>query len=154
MVPVIAVEALVEIKCTVFLVSVVNILSAEYPHLIPGLILEGPDLASINGSRNNSTTIGWSAFKSVIITLFILACPYGIVKQKFRFQFKKGSSKNFLWASRLWVGRRKEPILGYVPKNYKKKNSGSKELRLRSSESMASSLSCSSYSKTFNIARI
>ena len=28
--------------------------------------------------------------------------------------------KNFLWASRLWVGRRKEPILGYVPKNDKK----------------------------------
>ena len=25
--------------------------------------------------------------------------------------------KNFLWASRLWFGRRKEPILGYVPKN-------------------------------------
>ena len=25
--------------------------------------------------------------------------------------------KNFLWASRLWVGRRLEPILGYVPKN-------------------------------------
>ena len=32
--------------------------------------------------------------------------------------------KNFLWASRLWVGRRKEPILGYVPKNDEKKNSG------------------------------
>ena len=29
--------------------------------------------------------------------------------------------KNFLWASRLWVGRRKEPILGYVPKNDKKR---------------------------------
>ena len=29
-------------------------------------------------------------------------------------------SKNFLWASRLWVGRRKEPILGYVPKNDEK----------------------------------
>ena len=25
--------------------------------------------------------------------------------------------------SRLWVGRRKEPILGYVPKNDEKKNS-------------------------------
>ena len=40
----------------------------------------------------------------------------------------KGPSKKFLWASRLWVGRRKEPILGYVPKNYVKKNSGSKGL--------------------------
>ena len=29
--------------------------------------------------------------------------------------------KNFLWASRLWVGRRKEPILGYVPKNDEKR---------------------------------
>ena len=36
--------------------------------------------------------------------------------QKFRFCFKKGSSKKFLWASRLWVGWRKEPIWGYVPK--------------------------------------
>ena len=43
--------------------------------------------------------------------------------------FKKGSSKNFLWASRLWVGRRKEPILDYVPKNYEKKNSVHKGLR-------------------------
>ena len=44
--------------------------------------------------------------------------------------FKKGSSKNFLWASRLWVGRRKKPILGFVPKNYEKKNSGSKGLKI------------------------
>ena len=29
---------------------------------------------------------------------------------------------------RLWVGRRKEPILGYVPKNDEKKNSGDKGL--------------------------
>ena len=31
--------------------------------------------------------------------------------------------------SRLWVGRRKEPILGYVPKNDEKKNSGGKGFR-------------------------
>ena len=31
--------------------------------------------------------------------------------------------KNFLWAPRLWVGRRKEPILGYVLKNGEKSNS-------------------------------
>ena len=42
----------------------------------------------------------------------------------------KGSSKKkILWASRLWVGRRKEPILGYVPKNDEKKNSVHKGLR-------------------------
>ena len=35
---------------------------------------------------------------------------------------KEGTiEKNFLWAPRLWVGRRKEPILGYVPKNDEKK---------------------------------
>ena len=39
--------------------------------------------------------------------------------------FKK---KKFLWASGLWVGRRKEPILGYVPKNDEKKNSVHKGL--------------------------
>ena len=36
---------------------------------------------------------------------------------------KVGIRKNFLWGSRLWVGRRKEPILGYVQKNDEKKNS-------------------------------
>ena len=30
---------------------------------------------------------------------------------KFQFYFKKGSSKNFLWASRLSVGRREKKIL-------------------------------------------
>ena len=44
-------------------------------------------------------------------------CP---LSPKFQYYFKKGSSKNFLWASCLWVGRRKEPILGYVPKNDEK----------------------------------
>ena len=31
---------------------------------------------------------------------------------------------------RLWVGRRKEPILCYVPKNYERKNSGNKVLKI------------------------
>ena len=35
---------------------------------------------------------------------------------------RRDHQNNFLWASRLWVGRRKEPILGYVPKNNEKKN--------------------------------
>ena len=30
------------------------------------------------------------------------------------------NQENFLLASRLWVGRRKEPILGYVPKKRQK----------------------------------
>ena len=29
----------------------------------------------------------------------------------------EGIIKKILWASRLWVGRRKEPILGFVQKN-------------------------------------
>ena len=37
--------------------------------------------------------------------------------------------ENFLWATRLWVGRRKEPILGNVKKKYEKKNSGSDRFR-------------------------
>ena len=41
-----------------------------------------------------------------------------------QFYFKKGSSKKFLWASRLWVGRRKEPILGYVRKKRRKNEFG------------------------------
>ena len=56
-----------------------------------------------------------------------------------KFRFPKGKSiasilrrdhqKNFLWASRLWVGRQKEPILGYVPKNDEKNNSVHKGLK-------------------------
>ena len=36
--------------------------------------------------------------------------------QNFDFKIRRVHKKNFLWASRLWVGRWKEPILGYVPK--------------------------------------
>ena len=48
---------------------------------------------------------------------FLHRCP---LSPKFQLYFKKGSSKNFLWASRLWVGRRGEPILDYVPNDEKK----------------------------------
>ena len=48
----------------------------------------------------------------------------------FDFNLRRDHQKNFLWASRLWVGRRKEPILGYVPKKDEKKNSGGKGLGL------------------------
>ena len=34
---------------------------------------------------------------------------------------RKDHQKNFLWASRIWVGRQKETILGYVPKNDEKR---------------------------------
>ena len=40
--------------------------------------------------------------------------------------------KNFPWASDLWVGRRKEPILGYVAKNDEKKNLVHKGLNIGS----------------------
>ena len=35
---------------------------------------------------------------------------------------RRDHQKNFLWSSGLWVGRRKEPILGYVLKYDEKKN--------------------------------
>ena len=47
---------------------------------------------------------------------------------KFWFNLRRDHQKNFLWVSWLWVGRRKEPILGYVPKNYERRNSGSNRL--------------------------
>ena len=34
---------------------------------------------------------------------------------------EKKKSKNFLWASWLWVDRRKVPILGHIPKNGEKR---------------------------------
>ena len=50
------------------------------------------------------------------------------LSKNFDFNLRRDHQKNFLWASRLWVGRQKEPILGYVPKKYEKKNSVSKGL--------------------------
>ena len=49
--------------------------------------------------------------------------------QNFDFKIRRDHQKNILWASCPWVGRRKELILGYVPKNNEKKNSGSKGLK-------------------------
>ena len=40
---------------------------------------------------------------------------------KFWFQVRKGSWKKLLWALRLWVGRQKQPIFGYVQKNDEKR---------------------------------
>ena len=54
----------------------------------------------------------------------------------FDFNLRRDHQKNFLWASRLWVGRRKEPILGYVPKNEEKKNSGGEGLTLVKTEQL------------------
>ena len=49
--------------------------------------------------------------------------------KNFDFNSRRDHQKNFQWAPRLGVGRRKEPILGYVPKNgKKKKNSGGEGL--------------------------
>ena len=42
---------------------------------------------------------------------------------------RRDHQKKFLWASRLWVGRRKERTLGYVPKNDEKENLVHKGLR-------------------------
>ena len=47
----------------------------------------------------------------------------------FNFNFRRDHQKNFLWASRLWVCRQKEPILGYVPKKYERNNSGRNGLK-------------------------
>ena len=47
---------------------------------------------------------------------------YRTFDKNFNFILRRDHQKNFLWASRLWVGRRKKLILGYVPKNVEKKN--------------------------------
>ena len=54
-------------------------------------------------------------------------CNYSLLK--ISFLKKEGIKKNFLWAPRLWVGRRWEPILGYISKFDGKKVSGSNGLR-------------------------
>ena len=53
---------------------------------------------------------------------FMLLCDKFVTFcQIFDFIIRRDHKKKFLWASRLWVGRPKEPILGYVPKNDEKK---------------------------------
>ena len=47
--------------------------------------------------------------------------PYMARLAKLFISISEGIIKKFLWTSRLWVGRRKESILGYVPKNDEKK---------------------------------
>ena len=49
--------------------------------------------------------------------------------QNFNFNLRRDPQKNFQWVSRLWVGRRKEPILSYATKNDEKKNPGTNGLR-------------------------
>ena len=69
---------------------------------------------------------------------------YGTFGQNFLFQFIEGSQKKFLWASRLWVGRRKEPISGYVMKNDEKNYSAANGL-------IKSSLNIDKYKKHFPV---
>ena len=54
---------------------------------------------------------------------------YWTLDQNFDFNLRRDHQKNFIWASRLWVGTRKQPILGHVPKNDEKRNSVHKGLK-------------------------
>ena len=63
-----------------------------------------------------------------LITLKCQRAKYGILSQNFDFNLRRDPRINFLWELRLWVGRRKEPTLGYIPKTYEK-NSGSGGLK-------------------------
>ena len=58
--------------------------------------------------------------RNTFLTLKCLVCIKVYELQKFDPKIRRGHQKNFLWASRLWVGRRKEPILGYVLNNDEK----------------------------------
>ena len=49
--------------------------------------------------------------------------------QNFDSKIRSDHQKNFLWVSRLWVGKGKKLISGYVSKNCEKKNSGTKRLK-------------------------
>ena len=65
----------------------------------------------------------WYVYKRNYCPLTLYCLPRQICDAvpKFCFNLRRDHHKNFLWASRLWVGRQKEPTLGYVPKNYEKK---------------------------------
>ena len=70
----------------------------------------------------------WRTKNFSILTPYCLTGTFLPQYQNFDLNLKRDHQKNFLRASRLWVGRRKEPILGYVPKNCERKNSGSNGL--------------------------
>ena len=67
--------------------------------------------------------------KSIALNPLLPIVPYMTCLAKTLISILKGIIKKIIWASRLWVGRRKEPILGYVPRNDDKRNSGSKRLK-------------------------
>ena len=74
---------------------------------------------AVSGLIESQFILGTLLAKSIIGRLHNPLLPngnysYRIIKILFK---KKGSRKNFLWAPRLWVGRRWEPILGYISKN-------------------------------------
>ena len=49
-----------------------------------------------------------------------LAC----MTKNFDLKKRRDHRKNFLWSSRLWIGRRYEPLLSYIPEFNWKQNSG------------------------------
>ena len=63
----------------------------------------------------HSFSINYLVF-NCIISHYCLTATIVTVLSKFRFQKKKGPRKKFLWAPRLWVGIRWEPILGCISK--------------------------------------
>ena len=62
------------------------------------------------------------------MTLNCLACQICYLRSKFHFKIRRDNEKKIIWAPRLGVGRRWEPILGYISKIEGKQNSGSKVL--------------------------
>ena len=79
--------------------------------------------------------LSWWHEKKCEECVFSLCLPFNAQEdtgvpfhRNFNSILRKDHQKNFLWASRLWVGRRNEPILGYVPKNDEKKNLAHKGL--------------------------
>ena len=50
------------------------------------------------------------------INVFVPSVAFGNVWPKFWFKIRRDNGKNFLWAPSLWVGRRQEPILGFISK--------------------------------------
>ena len=55
-----------------------------------------------------------------MLILFLLAVHLAPFSKNVYFDLRRDHQKNFVRALRLWVGWRKEPMLGYVPKNDEK----------------------------------
>ena len=89
-------------------------------HREPSIVLMSVMRDSSGFEHNwNTNALSTETFQKYSIVCKTALFAYRLFWERlsnFYYNFKKGSPKNFQWVLRLWVGRRKVPLIGYVPK--------------------------------------